>query len=141
MMDMTITEEMAAETLAADNTAAALAERRAALAAQLAEVDAQLQAREAAERKSKRSEALKSIKSMMAFAKLTADDLAKEFGKRPVTRMSPGEPKPSALTGIKLPPKYRHWVTGETWSGRGLQPKWLKARLAAGDTLEQFRVA
>ncbi|WP_349745352.1 ParB/RepB/Spo0J family partition protein, partial [Roseateles cavernae] len=34
--------------------------------------------------------------------------------------------------------KYRNPATGETWSGRGLQPKWLKARLAEGGRLEDF---
>lgn len=37
--------------------------------------------------------------------------------------------------------KYRSPQTGETWSGRGLQPRWLKAALAAGQRLEDFEVA
>jgi len=28
----------------------------------------------------------------------------------------------------------------ETWSGRGKRPNWLKAQLAAGRTLEEFRI-
>lgn len=38
------------------------------------------------------------------------------------------------------PVKYRNAMTGETWSGRGLQPAWLKAALAAGKTLADFEV-
>ena len=34
--------------------------------------------------------------------------------------------------------KYRNAATGETWSGRGLQPAWLKAAIAAGKRLEDF---
>jgi len=34
--------------------------------------------------------------------------------------------------------KYRQPTTGETWSGRGNQPRWLKAALAAGRSLEEF---
>ncbi|MDY0747338.1 ParB/RepB/Spo0J family partition protein [Paucibacter sp. R3-3] len=34
--------------------------------------------------------------------------------------------------------KYRNAATGETWSGRGLQPAWLKAAIAAGARLEDF---
>jgi DNA-binding protein H-NS len=38
----------------------------------------------------------------------------------------------------KVPAKYRDSKTGETWSGRGLQPRWLKAALAAGRKLDEF---
>ncbi|MEY8875225.1 MAG: H-NS family nucleoid-associated regulatory protein, partial [Leptothrix sp. (in: b-proteobacteria)] len=40
----------------------------------------------------------------------------------------------------KVAPKYRDPSTGETWSGRGLQPKWLKAALETGRSLEEFSV-
>lgn len=39
----------------------------------------------------------------------------------------------------KPPVKYRD-EAGNTWSGRGLQPRWLKQALADGGTLESFRV-
>ena len=35
--------------------------------------------------------------------------------------------------------KYRNKATGETWSGRGLQPRWLKAALASGKKLDGLR--
>jgi len=38
----------------------------------------------------------------------------------------------------KSPIKYRNAMTGETWSGRGLMPKWLKVRLEEGHTLADF---
>jgi hypothetical protein len=34
--------------------------------------------------------------------------------------------------------KYRQPTTGETWSGRGNQPRWVKAAIAAGRSLEEF---
>lgn len=37
--------------------------------------------------------------------------------------------------------RYRNELTGETWSGRGLMPKWLKAATADGKTLADFEVA
>lgn len=41
-----------------------------------------------------------------------------------------------------LPPKYRDTIVGSNvWSGRGKQPKWLKERLAAGHSIEEFIVA
>lgn len=36
--------------------------------------------------------------------------------------------------------KYRDPATGSTWSGRGLQPAWLKAAMAGGATLASFAV-
>jgi DNA-binding protein H-NS len=37
-------------------------------------------------------------------------------------------------------PKYRG-PTGETWSGRGLTPKWLASLVAQGNTKEQYLIA
>jgi ParB/RepB/Spo0J family partition protein len=34
--------------------------------------------------------------------------------------------------------KYRYALTGETWTGRGLQPAWLKAQLGMGRHLDDF---
>jgi DNA-binding protein H-NS len=36
--------------------------------------------------------------------------------------------------------KYRNAETGETWSGRGLQPKWIQVAIASGKTLADFAV-
>lgn len=47
---------------------------------------------------------------------------------------------PKASQRSKIAAKYRNIATGEAWSGRGLQPKWLKAALASGQTLEDFAV-
>lgn len=48
--------------------------------------------------------------------------------------------KPAARGGKNPPVKYRNPATSETWSGRGLQPKWLKAAIAAGNKLADFAV-
>jgi DNA-binding protein H-NS len=38
-------------------------------------------------------------------------------------------------------PKYRNpEQPGETWSGRGKQPRWLTAKLRSGKKLEDFRI-
>lgn len=37
--------------------------------------------------------------------------------------------------------KYRCARTGSTWTGRGLQPAWVKAHLAAGGTLAELETA
>lgn len=56
------------------------------------------------------------------------------FPSPPPAGYAPREPAAASKPGIK----YRNPATGETWSGRGLQPKWLKARLAEGGRLEDF---
>jgi DNA-binding protein H-NS len=43
-------------------------------------------------------------------------------------------------TGNKVAPKYRDAATGDTWSGRGLQPKWLKQALASGKKISDFAI-
>jgi DNA-binding protein H-NS len=40
----------------------------------------------------------------------------------------------------KVAVKYRDKATGDTWTGRGLQPKWLRAALGAGRKLTEFTV-
>ena len=48
-------------------------------------------------------------------------------------------PARSAGKGVKVAAKYSD-NQGNTWSGRGLQPKWLKAQIASGKTLADFAV-
>ncbi|MDL5032286.1 H-NS histone family protein [Pelomonas sp. APW6] len=93
------------------------------LLAQRAALDQQI-----AETKDKeRSEAIAKVRSLMADYGLTAADL----GSRPAKPAKPAS---------KVAAKYRNQATGESWSGRGLQPKWLKAAIAAGAKLEDFHV-
>ena len=48
--------------------------------------------------------------------------------------------RPSSLKGKKVAPKYRGPATGETWTGRGVRPRWLMSRLKAGRKLEDFTI-
>ena len=41
---------------------------------------------------------------------------------------------------VAVPPKYRDISTPATWSGRGIKPKWLQARLNEGYTLDRFLI-
>jgi DNA-binding protein H-NS len=45
----------------------------------------------------------------------------------------------SAMKGRKVPIKYRD-RSGNTWAGRGAQPRWLREKLKAGAKLEDFAV-
>ncbi len=80
-------------------------------------------------RRQEKSDAIAKVKTLMSEYQLTSADLSMK-----------GASKPSSSKGGKVAAKYRHTGTGETWSGRGLQPKWLKAALAAGRKLEDFKV-
>lgn len=74
-----------------------------------------------------RSDAIAKVRALMDQYGLTAADLS---GK--------GSAKARAGKGNKVAAKYRNAATGDTWSGRGLQPKWLKAALGAGRKLSDF---
>lgn len=41
-------------------------------------------------------------------------------------------------TSRRIAPKYRDPMTGQTWTGRGLKPKWLTVALQSGKALEDF---
>ena len=45
----------------------------------------------------------------------------------------------SKLKGRKIAPKYRG-RNGETWSGRGIMPRWLSAAIKGGADLEDFAI-
>ena len=74
-----------------------------------------------------RSDAIAKVRTLMEQYGLTAADLSTK-----------GNAKSRAGTGNKVAAKYRNASTGETWSGRGLQPKWLKAAVASGRKLSEF---
>lgn len=48
--------------------------------------------------------------------------------------------KPNTVLGTKVPPKYRHPKTGETWSGRGGVAAWLAKEIEAGRKREDFLI-
>lgn len=79
-----------------------------------------------------RTNAIAKVRALLAEFGLTAADIS---GKAPTVRASAAV-KPTGKVAIK----YRNAGTGETWTGRGLQPKWLKAALASGAKIEEFLV-
>lgn len=80
-----------------------------------------------------REAAIAKIRELMVENGLSLADL----GGRSASKTSG---KKSSATGKKVAAKYRNVATGESWSGRGLQPKWLKASLASGKKIEEFSV-
>lgn len=75
-----------------------------------------------------RANAIAKVKAIMSEHGLTLADLSQRNT----------APKPEGAR--KVAAKYRNQDTGETWSGRGLQPKWLKAALAEGKQLTDFAI-
>ena len=87
---------------------------------------AELERQIAEAQREEKSAAISQVKTLMAQHGLTLSDLG--------TRA----PVPKKASTGKVPAKFRNADTGESWSGRGLQPKWLKAALASGRSLSDF---
>jgi DNA-binding protein H-NS len=99
------------------NSLSELLAQKAAIEKQIAEAQRQ-----------QRGEAVQKVRSLMAEYGLTLAD---------ISHKGPGAPRKA---GAKVAAKYRNAATGESWSGRGLKPKWLSAALAAGRSLSEFAV-
>lgn len=80
-------------------------------------------------RKAERAKAMQQIRALMSEFGITASDMTTKAA-----------PKGKSATTKKAAIKYRNTATGDTWSGRGLQPRWLKAALAQGAKLGDFVV-
>lgn len=78
-----------------------------------------------------RQDAIKKIKELVANYDI---DLSKDLAP---SRKAGG---PSSSKGNPVAVKYRNSATGDTWTGRGLTPKWLKEQMEAGKKLEDFAV-
>ena len=78
-----------------------------------------------------RADAIEQVKALMQENGLKLSDLS-------TGRTTTAKPKSSG--GAKVAAKYRNASTGESWSGRGLQPRWLKAALASGQKIADFAV-
>ena len=102
---------------------------------ELARQQAELEKQIADTLRAERAGIVQQIKAMMAEHGLTVADLSAGKPGRPPKAVS-GETAPTR----KVAPKYRDPDTGETWSGRGLKPKWLTAAIENGRTLEEFAV-
>jgi DNA-binding protein H-NS len=97
------------------------------LLAQKAAIERQI----AETQQAQRADAVAKVKALMAEHGLTMADLTS----RGATTKRAGK-----AGGGKVAVKYRNAATGDTWTGRGLQPKWLKAALESGRKLTDFAV-
>ena len=81
-----------------------------------------------------RGAAIAQVKALMAEHGLSLADL----GSARSTASPAAAPK--GRTGAKVAPKYRDPASGQTWSGRGLHPKWLRQALEGGAQLGDFAI-
>ncbi len=79
-------------------------------------------------RRQEHAAAIAQVKALMDQYGLTVADLGLRGSKA------------STRKGGKVAAKFHNGATGESWSGRGLQPKWLKAALQNGRKLDDFAV-
>ena len=95
-------------------------------------------------RDAKKLKAISQVNSLMKKLHITIEDLQVSLGK--VSRnKSPNGPKAAkprkpSTTRPPVLPKYRDEVSGQTWTGRGKPPLWLKAMLDQGKTKEDFLI-
>lgn len=94
---------------------------------QLLAQQAELEKKIEVTRSQERADAVGKVKALMAEYGLSVADLG--------GRSSGG----ATRTARKLAPKFRD-AAGNTWSGRGLKPKWLTAALATGKKLTDFAI-
>jgi DNA-binding protein H-NS len=100
------------------------------LLAQKAELERQI----AEQTRAERASAVSQIKTLMFTYGLTPGDIVTDSAK---VAKSPVKEKSTPRATVA--PKYRD-DAGNTWTGRGLKPRWLTTALAAGATLEQFAI-
>ncbi len=99
-----------------------------ALDKQVAEIENQL----AQARQVERSAVIANIKELLSKNGLSVSDLGLK---------TTGELKGRGpAKGKSVPPKYQNASTGQTWSGRGIKPKWVAEALAAGKSLDDLKI-
>lgn len=91
---------------------------------------AELENRIATMQREERAAAIDKIRELMTQHGLGVADLSEK----------PAATRSAKSAGTKVAAKYRDPATGDSWTGRGLRPKWLVAALAAGRSLEDFAV-
>jgi DNA-binding protein H-NS len=82
---------------------------------------AELELKIAELRKSELANAIASAKALIAEFGLTSTDLFSTGKVR-------AEGKEKVKVKVKVPAKYKDPISGSTWSGRGVTPKWLQGK-------------
>ena len=104
--------------------------------ASLKSIEAQIRELEAKAESIKQAEkpGIKQLKVILKKYKLSQTDIDQA--------MAGGPPRQTnSLKGKKVKPKYRNPANrSETWTGRGLKPKWMVAAMKGGKKQEDFAI-
>ena len=102
------------------------------------------------QRKEEYSSVVKTIKKQILEYGISAEELGFSAEKSIVRRGRKGIKTASkagrktkakrSTAGIKVAPKYRDVLTGNTWTGRGKMPRWLAQAIANGASVESFLI-
>jgi DNA-binding protein H-NS len=76
------------------------------------------------------------------YLTIRRSDLQKQLARlqRASSDAGAGNGRTSAMKGVKVKPKYQDAKTGDTWAGRGVQPRWLTAALKSGKKLDDYLI-
>lgn len=105
--------------------------------AELNKQQAELEKQIAESLKAERAVVIAQIKTLLADHGLTVADLTSRVGRPPKESSS----DTAETVTRKVAPKYHDVTTGDTWTGRGLKPKWLATALENGRKLEEFLIS
>lgn len=107
---------------------------------ELEEMRQKIDARAAALRAERRETVMAQVRELLASIGETPEGLARG-ARRPAGGQGGGSgKKAAAASGGIVAAKYRDPASGQTWTGRGKQPVWLRDKLAGGASLEDFAV-
>ncbi|MEY2686406.1 MAG: hypothetical protein RL375_604 [Pseudomonadota bacterium] len=109
------------------------------LVAQKAELErrqAELDKQIAQALQAERAQVIAQVKALMNEHGITAAELESKPGRGKFAAKSGA----AATETRKVAAKYRDPDSGAGWSGRGLKPKWLKAALESGRSIDEFSV-
>ena len=85
-----------------------------------------------------RNQAVAKIRALMAEHGVTIEDLSGGAGAK--GKFKAAKSGTDGRSGKPVAAKYRNTATGDSWSGRGLKPRWLTAAIEAGAKLEEFAI-
>lgn len=97
----------------------------------------------------KKTKAIQKVRALMSKLGVTMADLGEAAPAN--SKGAAGKAKAPSKTAAKkpgrktagktaVPIRFRDPETGNTWTGRGLPPKWMTEKLKAGKTKEDFRI-
>ena len=87
----------------------------------------------------RRTEAIAQVRALMEENGLSLADLGSKAKLASTGEKGKAKIPQTPKTAQKVAAKYRD-DAGNTWSGRGLQPRWLKAAIQGGKKIEDFAI-